>query len=288
MLNSCNKEQTSWPLGYYDYHYFNGTIALELAKAVQANDSAKVKSEILINNVPVDYKPERNGITPLMLAAFQNKLLAAKSLLESGANPNLYSNEYIGGSERFNAVLMASRYFTASPEMLKLLLEYNGNPNSQERGTTTGMSGNLEPAWEFALYLAATHSLEKVKLLVEAGADVNKKAHDSNGTALMSALKNQRFDIVLYLLENGADFKKTYRIKRQDLPEEIYYTGDLSVMLRMYVYPIGSEMHQQKMAVVDFLKEHNIDYFNVPIPEWIERWAKEKYPNNWEYFLEKY
>ena len=64
---------------------------------------------------------------------------------------------------------------------------------------------NLQDAFGYTalIYAARVGPLEVVRLLVEAGADVN--AQDSNGnTALSIALQRDRSEIAEYLRENGA------------------------------------------------------------------------------------
>ena len=65
---------------------------------------------------------------------------------------------------------------------------------------------NDENVLSDAIYLASELGhLEKVKYLVENGADVNAKDRFDR-TALIFASENGHFEIVKYLVENGADF----------------------------------------------------------------------------------
>ena len=52
--------------------------------------------------------------------------------------------------------------------------------------------------------------LEAVRLLVEAGADVDSRGLNDD-TALIAAARRAHYDVVLYLLEHGADHKLANR-----------------------------------------------------------------------------
>jgi len=59
-------------------------------------------------------------------------------------------------------------------------------------------------------------------------------------------------------------------------------------MLREYLPKLGYKEHKTKLAIVDFLKQKGIDYKKVPVPDYILKEIKEKYPNNWKEYKDKY
>ena len=122
--------------------------------------------------------------------------------------------------------------------------------------------------------------IEKVKVLVEAGANVNYK-NEFNATPLRAAVLKKHFDVVLYLIEKGADYKRVL----SNVEGKDYYLWD---ELRFSLLPLDSKEYQQKMEVVEFLKQKGIDYRKVPIPEYSKSQAKKMYPDNWKEYLEKY
>ena len=71
-----------------DFRLFQGTVAWDLAKAVEDQNVTEIKRQVLSLKVPVDYKEEKFGGTLLMIAVRTNKLRSVKALLELGANPN--------------------------------------------------------------------------------------------------------------------------------------------------------------------------------------------------------
>lgn len=59
--------------------------------------------------------------------------------------------------------------------------------------------------------------------------------------------------------------------------------------MRRDLFPLDSEKHRDKMAVVKFIKEHyNIDYFAQPIEDYILERIKKQYPDSWQEYIEKY
>lgn len=193
-----------------DFDSFNGTKAEKLAHAVRRQKVETIRKEILEKNIPVDIKNEK-GTTLLMMATYWGKEKSVKCLLELGANPNLYEDCMINSG--YNSVLIASYYSCPTPEIMRLLLAYGGNPNSETRGDFE-WGNEMVPYRDYALSIAAEHSLAKVKLLIEAGADVNGISKTFETTALNSACIHGQMDIALYLLQKGADYTIKFQRNR--------------------------------------------------------------------------
>ena len=254
----------------YDFRLFQGTIAWDLAKAVQDQDISRIKYEVETMGIPVDYKEDKFGGTLLMLAVRTNKTESVKALLELGANPN-ETNDTIRNFGR-NAVLFASKFSRVSPKILKMLLEHGGNPNSVERGVQQDNLGNWVPARHFALFEAVDSEgdYEKVKMLVEAGADVNMQTEDTGAGAMYVALAFNRMDVLLYLLEHGADYNRKFEridvISSKDSASYKSFYVDILYELRLRTYPLDSKQYKDKLKVIEFLKNKGLDYRKSPIP----------------------
>ena len=185
-LYSCDNNIDKSKLAFRDYRHFNGTVAERLAQAVRTGDTTAIKKEILENHVPVDLRTEKYNSTLLMMATSNNNLRSVKCLLELGADPNLYYDTI--NMKGTNSVIMASsfgRYFDDT-EILREILKHGGDPNSQAKGVDFITKDKRVPYRVFALQEAAKNSLEKVKILVEARADINKTGKDGQDTALLS------------------------------------------------------------------------------------------------------
>jgi ankyrin repeat protein len=107
-----------------------------------------------------------------------------EALLAAGADPNCVV------SESGRTLLMAAQ----SRPMIRLLLEHGADPGVRDnRGAT-------------ALHHAVTchEAMEIIPLLLEKGADIDS-ADDAGFTALISAVVNDKPDLVRLLLDRGAD-----------------------------------------------------------------------------------
>ncbi len=269
-----------------DYRRFYGTEAEKLAKAVRDGDVKSIREEVLVHHVPVDIREEEYGTTLLMMATFYNNLESAKCLLELGADPNLCNDTT--NSRGVNSVFIACQYDTPTTEMLRMLLEYGGDPDSQAKGVTYNNFRELIPIRDFALQAASRHSLEKVKILLRAGADINKSSTEPDETAILYAGIHKQMDIMLYLLQNGADYKITFRQYKSIRDTTNYKEYNILDLLRKSTFPLDSKKHKQKMEVVKFLKKRGWDYQKSPIPDYIIERAKKEYPDCWQEYLENY
>lgn len=90
---------------------------------------------------------------------------------------------------------------TPSPKSVELMLKLGVNPN-----VDPGLKGGFTPLCRAAHF---GHT-ESVKMLVNAGADINQVSTKSKSPVLIAARKN-RSDVVKYLLENGASPNKMRR-----------------------------------------------------------------------------
>ena len=242
-----------------DIRLFRSTPVWELAKAVNKENIKKINHLIKNKGVPIDFHEPRFDQTLLIWATRVGKEKAVEALLELGADPNLQDHH---GN---NAIIIASDFSYYSDDccrthLLKLMLKYGGDPNSVnfiKLNKKGGEFGGHTP-----LTRASGACLEKVKLLVDAGADINFVNEYGGGNPLREALVMQRANIVRYLLiEKKADFRKEEKVTT------IY--GDIIRIvfsLRGWTFPLDSEDYKIKMEIVEYLKEQGVDYRSSPIP----------------------
>lgn len=134
------------------------------------------------------------GSTPLWDALEQHKPYAYRALLECGADPNV-----IMSGKR---VVTHWAAIEPDPEWLRLALEHGADPNLVNVGRGIPQEG---PPLKFAIGMRG--SLASVKLLVEHGADIDLPDL-YNCYPLATAAQQTKYDIVLYLLEQGADYRR--------------------------------------------------------------------------------
>lgn len=243
----------------WDVRRFQTTKAWNLAKAIDDHNIREMRRQVIVLKVPVDTRDRINEFTPLMYAVFNNDIQSVKVLLELGADPNIPTDSISDKGD--NSVIIASRYSDISIEILKLLLKYGGNPNSTECGRNYDMDGDWIPARSSALSCAVSISgeIEKVKILVEAGANVNNYDGDFQDAPLMDALLLDRMNIALYLLEHGADYNYKFR---SCAPSSGGGSRDVDILyrLRQCIYPLDSQEYKDKLKVIKFLKDRGVDY----------------------------
>ena len=243
----------------WDVCRFQGTKAWNLAKAIDDQNIREIRRQVVVLKVPIDTKDRKKLFTPLMYAVFNNDIQSVKVLLELGADPNIPTDSISDKGD--NSVIIASRYSDISIEILKLLLKYGGNPNSTECGRNYDMDGDWIPARSSALSCAVSISgeIEKVKILVEAGANVNNYDGDFQDAPLMDALLLDRMNIALYLLEHVADYNYKFR---SCAPSSGGGSRDVDILyrLRQCIYPLDSQEYKDKLKVIKFLKDRGVDY----------------------------
>lgn len=270
-LSNCKGQIDKSKMLGDDIRLFQGTKAWNLAKAVESQDTSEIRNQIVKKKVPIDFKEPKFGQTLLMLSVSTNKYHSAEALLKLSANPNLPDN-YDGTT----AIITASGYgpnFNKSTDLLMLLLNHGGNPNSIEVGKRRDENRTRKTP----LIIAAGCCLEKTKLLVNAGANIDFK-NEFEESAIKSALyggKDREKNLRYLLIERKASLS-SYSLT--GINGEVY---SLSKGLRAWVNPLDSEEYKIKMEIVEYLKTQGDDYWKTSIP-------KHLYKNYSKEYLEKY
>jgi ankyrin repeat protein len=154
-----------------------------------------------------------NGETPLMMSARTGKLDAVRLLLDRGAKVDAV--ETLRGT---NALMWAAEQ--GHEPVVKLLIERGAAVGSQSKvirpirrgglnlnarpGPDGQMTGDPMGGLTALMFAVRQGSLETVRTLVSAGADVNKAAVDES-SPLLVAVQNGHYDIASFLLDHGAD-----------------------------------------------------------------------------------
>ncbi len=130
---------------------------------------------LLDHGAIVDAREGTYGETPLMMAVAGNNAAAVKVLIDRGANVNATSTVM---SVRHRPLIDATRRIDPP-------------------------TGGLTPL----LFAARQDALDSAKVLIAAGADVNKAEPEINLTPLLDAVVNNHYDFATFLIEKGADVK---------------------------------------------------------------------------------
>ncbi|KAE9542968.1 hypothetical protein AGLY_002879 [Aphis glycines] len=138
-----------------------------------------------------------DGWTPLMHAAFNGSFDAVRYLLENGADPLIMYDCH-------NVIMCVCNCSRFSDELdllncLKLLVNFSSiDINSKDRLGSTAL-----------MYACSNGWLKLVEFLVDHGADIELKDHQSGETALFYAVRSNHVNIVEFLLSKGADREAT-------------------------------------------------------------------------------
>ena len=258
----------------YDYRLFEGTPAWELSNAVRSQDTIQIMAIVSKNKALLESREPKFGQTLLLMAVKTLKFESVRTLVLLGADPNA-QDTYDGTSplmEAADITFLGNDTYGSDPRYLKLLLEHGGDPNAEQKGVRPkGNSTRFTPL----LKACRTHNFDYVKLLVEAGANV--KYNNEYGMTPLgeAALIGRNPDIVIYLIEKGADYKRSLLTTING--QKLYITD----FMREWRFDLGSEEYKKKMQLAEFLKKNGMDYWKTPIPkEFIPDYPKE--------YLEKY
>lgn len=173
----------------------------DFAKCISKRRFEKAERLLVQKHIDVDYKEPKFGETLLSWAVLNDNVEAVKFLVDHGANPNSH-NTYNGESPMTDAAGDFN-----SVEILRYLLLHGGNPNDYVKENEVLTNGR---SIKTPLIAAAFISLEKTKMLVEAGGDANF-AVEPGYTAFYYATLRLKKDVLDYLVSNcGFDYKKTY------------------------------------------------------------------------------
>lgn len=237
-LSACSFSERKLKAG--DIRLWKKTPAWELAKAVKKNDTVMIKRLLSESKVDIDYREPLYGESLLYWAVWNNQTNMVDFLLSQGANPNLHI-----WSNGESAITISSFYYDIDADILRLLLEYGGNPNDHvlDTDSVTNYKSVKTP-----LCAAAGSSLEKTRILMKAGADPYLSMIPGEIPLHHAALSN-KFDIVKYfLIDCKIDYRQVFAVTIQ---------GDtlrFEDLLAKYPYRNTAENHLNLSLIQNFLK----------------------------------
>ena len=195
-LFGCMQAVTNPIYQHAPEEYFPAAPALEVARAIRADDVA-VLDKVFAQHPGLDPNQEgRQGVTFLFWAYAHHHVKAMKALVAHGADPNrpLRLPNEKGSTDVTHLINIAAG--GPKDELLVALLDLGADPNAKDE--------RHEPALHNAMY---AHQYQRMKLLLDR--DANIDATDSSGaTAAVVLARLNYFEMVYYLLERGADWRK--------------------------------------------------------------------------------
>ncbi len=232
---------TNEPLLGYDIEIFKKSRAWEIAKAVYEQDTDQIMLWAQKDTSLLSFVDEKTGMNLLDWAVFNYRYYSCRALLKAGSNPNLVT------SGRTPFIFAASLDYSSI--FLNLLLAYGGNVNTKIKGGEIGST---------PLEAAAGHRLESVKILVNAGANVNYA--DEDGSALLTACFSNDLEVVYYLIsEGGADYRRP--LTNSPDSESVYYLVDVLDKMQL---DKGSKRDKMRQKIIDYIQDHDTTDYAAP------------------------
>ena len=156
--------------------------------------------------------------TRLTQAAKEGDIAALQKLLDQGANIN--ENAIVGGS--MNGSLLSQAAYYCRIEAVKYLIHKGADINNATGWTDYGYSG---AGWRPLHMASQSGCTEAIKLLLDAGADIDVRANDTYGAALAIAAYKGHTKSVKYLLERGADVDDASQVLKGLADDKIKMEG---------------------------------------------------------------
>jgi ankyrin repeat protein len=226
----------------YDYQLFQKTPAWDLAEAVRDDNFKKINELVRKNDSLINYQEPKFGETLLFLTMWHNQIGTFRLLLSLGANPNIHDT-YDGSSP-----LIEACKYSLNIDFVTILIKSGANLNDIEVGKRRDDNHT-----RYTPLIAAVKSgnLSIVKIFVDLGANLNY-TNEFGRSALGEAFLLGKYEIILYLLRKGTDFKMPlYKNVVEDRP--IYIEEALQ---NLHPQPYSNE-YKTKIQIIDFLKQNN-------------------------------
>ncbi len=228
--------------------YFEDRGVVKLCHAIQANDLDEIHRLVKEEGVDVNAKGKDN-VTPLLWSYLDNQVERFQLLLELGADPNVVLTGDVGSPRVFRKGEAVVHITAGSnfPDHFALVMQHGGDhalvDYREEAALSRVLRGN------------APNMKERVQLLIDQGADLNFFSMYTGRIPLALAISHaKRFDIVLLMLENGADYEFYFAMGRTNAVMLVITVGE-------YVDEFGKDLAKQEyLAVVEWLKEHGADF----------------------------
>lgn len=269
-----------------DYLLFKETPVWELAKSIRDGDKDKIIRLIKKEPEMINYQEPKYGNTLLMMTVMNQQLMQFHLLLDNHADVDIH-NTYDGSS----AIIESVRYKWFDIQFTEQLVARGASVNDIQTGGKSEWSKIRESVLMSAV---SSGKMEFVQFLVDQGSDVNY-INENCESALSKAIMTNKHKIGYYLLLNGADFNRPlYYRPDLSIPSDLLNPDDkgepvyLANALREDFFEFHSENYKYKMLIVEFLQKHGINYWEIPIPDYIKERIKKEHPITWKIILKKY
>jgi len=197
----------------------------DLKRAITWNNTYAIRQIIKHHPEYLNYADSISKNTPLIRAVAYRHYAAAKQLLELGADPNIHS--LTGFTPLMAAILEHPRhdFIYKETKYIKLLAKYGANLNDTCKYIPGELMIKGNGAYGNMLTLTLTSHIEKLKCLVELGADIEQACLDGETVAMHALLIDYELKKAHYLIvEKKADITRPYYWYKSPASREIDYS----------------------------------------------------------------
>lgn len=263
----------------------------DLNTAISWNNTFAIRMIIKHHPEYLNYTDSVKFNTPLVRAIAYRHYAAAKQLLKLGADPNIRTKS------RYTPLMVAIQehprrdFIYKDTKYIKLLAEYGANLSDICHIPDEGFPRGNDTLTNMLKLTMSAH-IEKLKCMVELGADIEWAGPDGETVAVYALLLG-RLDKIHYLIvEKKADITKPFYKYKSPVSREIDYSEKHYAIehLLSLVYPLDSEEYKLKMEIVEEFKRQGVDYqsWKDRIPYKALKRIKGLYGDDWESYVERY
>jgi hypothetical protein len=237
--------------GWKAEDYFTDSKVIALCKAIEAKDLAEMDRLV---KAGADVNAQGKGkMTPVLWAFPDDQLPRFKWLLQHGANPNVIVESDFGTKGHISAGESVTHMAceTDFAGYFDAVFDHGGDPNLRR----TGASGRDATPLFNVITAGGGNRKEKVKRLIAAGADMNALSGGSTPPMQAASWFTQN-DLVLLMLDAGADFRKYDRKDRDRLIHRVVSQEFGTVGLKA----LTPQMQADRAAVIKWLEDHGESY----------------------------
>ncbi|EMI45393.1 Ankyrin repeat-like protein, partial [Rhodopirellula sp. SWK7] len=177
--------------------FFNDSAVIELCKAIEANDLAKMK-RLIAEGVDVNAIGE-GGVTPLLWAFVDNQPERFVLLLEKGADPNVRLTSDLGHPNAFRAgdTVMHLAARSRFPDHFLLVMKHGGDPTIRGRHGDTVIHELIKAG--------VPNPVPRIEAAVRGGADIDAFNRSGYTPIQQSITRFSQLKLATELMRLGAD-----------------------------------------------------------------------------------
>lgn len=254
--------------GWKPENFFTDAKVVALCHAIEKGNLGEI-DRLVADGADVNAKGKGN-MTPLLWAYPDNRLDVFTKILEYGADPNVQFTSDFGtrGDVAEGSSVLEMSAMTWFPGYFKAVMKHGGDPNLISKATW----GNTPLISVIEGY--SPNKIESLRLLIDAGADINAMGRDGQITPLMKAVSwCGQYDLAICLLEAGADWEIMHATNYETVVNSLLFEE------KSRIQSCSPTQKGDYDTLVKLLKQRGADFEEARRDEeWLES-MKKKYPD---------